>query len=259
MSQESAAVRVGLRTAQTENLETLRKNFGLSDGEVSRCLFFRKDQDEPWIPPDLIEAIARKTGKFQGINALFDQYVEPLKQIVYTASVTDEFGRQYVRSGVATLGEKPNGADIETGTLACGRALTAALTAAGYNPFRASSIVDLDQRRSVSPTPPFSGQPLDEAAKQLHATEDAAALRKKDLAQIHKLATDKGLIDYQVGGDKDLRRYRNWLEANFRERSAVEFDATKRALVINKLTEYNRDDDYIQHLSAELREDALIA
>jgi hypothetical protein len=250
MSQQTAAIRVDLTAAQKQSLNFLQTNFGLSDDDLNRCIFFRKDDNQPWIPPEILEAIARKTGKFQSINAVFDQYVEPLEQIIFTASVTDEHGRVYMRSGVATMREKPSGVEIDTPTLARGRALSAALTAAGYNPFKAGSVVEIGRPNF----PSHSGGRLSDRELKLHEIEDEAALRRKDLKQIHAIAEGTGLI---VGDE--MKAYRNWLFHNFGVRSAATLDAEARAQVINKLHEHESDVMFIQQLPSELQADAFIA
>jgi hypothetical protein len=250
MSQNTPTERVELRTAQKQNLEILGKNFGLSDAELNRCLFFEAKNDEPWIPPDILEAIARKTGGFQTISSTYDQFIELLNQIVYGGLVVDAQGRSFPRSGVATIGERPGGIEIDAHTLAEGRALSASLTAAGFNPFRAGSVVDLADHR----TPTHSGPPLNETEKQLHGLEDEGTLRRKDLAQIHALATEKKLI---VG--KDLTRYREWLLKFFFTKTAATLTAGSRASVIEALNKLDETDAYLFDVPEEFRSEALIA
>lgn len=237
-----------LADGQKKSLIFLRTNFGLSEGELARCLFFRKDEDEPWIPPDILEAIARKTGTFQHIGVVHDKYVREREQVIYTGTVIDQQERNYTRTGVALIGEAPSGFDIDTDVLAQGRALGAALTAAGFNPFKASSVVETKE-------PSHSG-PLNEEQKQLHQLEDESTLRLKDLRQIHAIAERKGLIH-----GRDMSRYRNWLLQYYGTTTAAIMDAASRAAVINQLNDAPETGAVVNiaNASFELQADAAIA
>lgn len=191
-------------------------------------------------------------------SSVHDKVVPETRQIVYAGLVTDPDGRSYPRSGVASLdGETIGDRSFDGDTLAEQRALSAALTAAGFNPFKAGSVVSVEKK--ADPTPAFSGQPLTDEQKQIHEIADAAALRNKDLRQIHTLAEQKGLIVYLPSGSRMMQRYRDWLHANFSVHSAAVLDPDARARVVDKLLKYSEPDEFIQHLPADLREDALIA
>lgn len=242
---QNAKFQLGER--QKASLTTLRRKFGLSDAELNRCLFFYHDQDEPWIPPDILEAIARQNGGFRQVTAIHDKYVAERQQVLYIATVVDELNRTFTRSGAAIIGEKSNDVEIDVDILAAGRALNAALTAAGFNPFKAGSVVDLAAQE-------YSGQPLNDREQELQRITDESTLRTKDLKQIHAIADRKGLI---LGGD--MAKYRKWLRENFGVISAGVLDASTRTAVVNKLNEYRPENDWLSEIPIELREDALIA
>ena len=237
---------------------------GLSDAELNRCLFFRRGDDEPWIPPDLLQAIARQVGGFNYVGVTWNRYIDQLDQVVWNSVVIDDRERTFERSGVATRGEKPNDIEIDTNTLASGRALSAALTAAGFNPFKAGSVElkrEAEPQNYSGPEKPVfpsnellrdGDQPSHEAKVNFDRAQ-AAELRGKDLRQIHKLAADCGLI---VG--KDMRSYRAWLVENYDVNTAAVMDGVMRASVINALMNY-ADDIYLAGVPQELRADAAIA
>lgn len=235
--------RFELRANQKANLEILRKNFGLSDSELERCLYFRQKQDEPWIPPDITIAIARHIPSIRHIASAYEKFVPELQQVVFSAIVTDIHERSFQRIGIATVGEQPNGLEIEAATLAEGRALNAVLNAAGVNPFKAGAAFKLEL-----PAPPTEME-----RKYFHVTDQAES-RTKDLRQIHAAAEHAGLI---VG--KDLRRYRNWLDETFGTRTAATLSAEERAQVINKLNLLDIEGEFMGSLPDHLHEDALIA
>lgn len=239
MSQQ--VIRVDLRPIQKQNLETLRSRFGLSDAELNRCLFFSKDQDEPWIPPDLLEAIARQTGGFQAINATYDKFIPELNQVVYTGMVEDQQGRVFMRSGVATIGERPGDAEIDEHTLAKGRGLSGALTGAGFNPFKAGTVVEM----SLELSPRTGGERLPDLQRDLDQVTEAAAVRIKDLRAIHAEAEKRQLIK-----GKDMSGYRAWLFEKFGVHTAAHMDEQDRARVINALQQIDpevyRNDTPIQ-------------
>jgi hypothetical protein len=231
---------------QSEKLQLLKERFDLSEADLNRVLFLNsRDQSDPWIPPDLLESIARQVGKFKMISVTYDQYERTREQVFYLANVVDEYDRSFPRSGVATVGEAPNGMDIDAETLAASRALGSSLRAAGFDPFRSGSVVDLQLPAMKRPST------LNEEQKNLHEVADQAELRRKDLAKIHLLAENKGLI---VG--KDDTRYRAWLKQNFNVGTAAILEPATRAGVINSLTQYQ---DFLADVPVELQADALVA
>jgi hypothetical protein len=63
----------------------------------------------------------------------------------------------------------------------------------------------------------------------------AAEQRNKDLAQIHILAMQKGLIREGVGGRKELSAYKTWLFENWGVETAGALNPVERQSVINAL------------------------
>ncbi len=176
-----------------------------------------KNPVKPWLGADELILIARQSARLQAIEEKFDSFIHPLNQVVHTAKVADSDGRVYERCGVATLGEKsPAGDGFDEHALAATRALTATLTAAGFNPLRSSSTVKSDQKQS---------------SITLDAEEDQ---RRPQLRHIHALAQDQGLITYGDSG-RDDSGYRRFLRDNFGVDSVKGMNATERASVINKL------------------------
>lgn len=211
---------------QQEILNELNQNFGLNP---ERILFINpRDQNEPWIAPDELESIARQIGGFKHISVMHDKYIIETHQVVYTATVEDKNSVSFTRPGVAMVGEN---SDIDHDTLAHGRALGAALRAAGFHPYKSGSVVDFGQMKQQIET----------------KREGETDLRGSDLKQIHALAIEKKLI---VNGN--YTAYRMWLMANFSVNTTVHMDEHDRARVINKLRVYeNNYADLPQEIGAE--------
>lgn len=200
-------------------------NFGINRDEV---LFLNeKDPTEPWLSSDQLMSIARQAGGFKTTSIQFDKYVEERGQVIYTALVVDDFDRTCSRSGVATEGENTL---IDADTLAQARALKAALTGAGFNPFKAGSLVTIENK--------YAGQQLPQNQIVSHESIDEATLRVKDLKQINAIATAKRLKVYK-GGGRDDSAYRTWLSENFGVNSAADADRSLRAQIINALELYD--------------------
>lgn len=240
-----------ISTMETQKriLKILQENFGLSDSELERVLFLNeRDKVEPWIPADLQEAIARQIGGFSHISVTHDKYIAERQQVIYTATVIDTAERSFTRSGSAIVGETPMGFEIDTDNLAASRALNLALNAAGFNPFKAGSVVTIAEARQS-----LHSVPLDQNQQQLQQIEDEAKARQKDLGRIHLLAEEKGLW---IGNDGS--RYRQELQKNYGTKSAATLNRTERAAVINWLENFT-DEDFLQALPVELRNEAMIA
>lgn len=189
------------------------------DIDAGRILFLNEQNpEEPWLNAEALITIARRSGKFREIDEGFSQYVSALDQVIHTATVVDSEERRYTRTGVATRGER---SEIDDNGLAAGRAISAALTAAGFNPLRPGAVVSLGSNR--------------EASNTITEQVDEARLRTKDLKQIHALGTEKGLIKLLPGGGRDLTGYRRMLQEKFGVRSTVALDAEQRASLINYL------------------------
>jgi len=188
---------------------------------------------EPWFPAEVLQSIARQSERFRGISVEFATYIEPLKQVVYVTTVTDNDNRIFTRSGAAGLyerlpGDQPQKVDQEAQfdphSLAASRATIAALTAAGFNPMKAASAVPLDVRL------PSSGP----AQRQ----EDGRQSKLDDIRTIHTLAKQKGLIKSRAGAPDDRTEYVLFLEENFGVSTSVKLEeAAQRAACINALRE----------------------
>lgn len=239
---------------QRAQLAQLQKNFGLSPEDIDRCLYFSEAQERPYIPPDLLIGIARSTGQFQAIDPEFSTYVRGLEQIIYKATVVDQDGRSITRVGVATIGERPGGIEMDTHKLAEGRALNSVLADAGFNPFRSNSLAGIILAGLAKAA-------VDEklAAEHRQITTDAER-RTKDLGRIKMLAREKGLvIKLSSSGVESDEPYREWLSTNFKTRTAVNLTPEERQQVINKLRLYRAEDNYLLNIPQELQADALIA
>lgn len=204
------------RTEQQQTIaDRLANEFDI-DGE--RILFLNPDKpEEPWLPAEALVTIARQSGNFQAIDESFDQFIAPLQQVVHRATVIDRDSRTYTRSGVSTINERT---DIDDHALAAGRAVSAALTAAGFNPLRPGAVVSIKSHTQQQTT-------LSQA--------DEAHSRNVDLKRIHALATEKGLILPLAGGAWDRAGYRRLLSEKYGINTAAGFDATQRASLINHL------------------------
>ena len=199
---------------QNQIANFIASRFGIDSDRV----FFINDRNplEPWIPPDQLIVCARKDGRFRAIEERYDQFIGPRKQVVHEAMVIDQEGRSYKRSGVATIGERK---DFDEHTLAAGRALSAALTAAGFNPVKQKPFKPVATYAEGEP----QGVPIDDDVEQ----------RNKDLARIHILAKQAGYItDDAAPADT---KYRKYLREHYKVGSALLLDQTGRASLINAL------------------------
>lgn len=232
-----------LRTAkQQEILTHLSTNFGIDE---DRVLFINpRDENDPWIPADELESIARQLSGFKQSSVLHDKFVPETSQVAYVATVVDKNDVTFTRSGVATIGEKPNGIEIDAEVLAAGRALSAALRAAGFHPYRSGSVIDFKKMKAEI-----------DANKPSTTIQDEEQ-RHKDLGIIHKLAAEKNLIVVRAGNVKDLTEYRQKLHEKFGVNTAAVLDAATRASVINWLQNY---DPLLESIPQELHEEALVA
>jgi hypothetical protein len=206
-------------------IDALQMQFGLNGADTEGILFLdRSKKLKPWFPYDVGLTIARQSDDLGGIEEHYISYIDPLRQVVHSATVTDARGRTFTRSGVAKIGEKLDNEETpDEHRLAGARALNAALDAAGFNPLKAgSSALELN-------LPPRE-----------HIAQDESASRRKDLKQIHLLAAQKGLIVPQEedAARNDMTEYRKFLADNFQGRnSAADFSSAERAILINLLRE----------------------
>lgn len=203
------------------------------DIDPDRILFLNPDKpEEPWLSAEALVTIARRSGDFQGIDEGFDQFIAPLNQVVHRATVTDKGARVFTRAGVATVGERE---DIDDHALAAGRAVGAALTAAGFNPLRPGAVVSISSH-------PQAGA----------AQGDEANSRGTDLKRIHALAEEKGLIRRGRDGSIDRTGYRTFLLTNYNTTTAAQFDEGQRASLINALKQLPdaSDDEFTEDVAA---------
>ena len=222
-----------LTIKQLEIRRQLGEQFNI---DPERILFLNESKpEEPWLPAEALMTIARQSGDFKGIDESVDQYIEPLKQIVHRATVIDAVGRTYTRCGVATLGERE---DVDDHALAAGRALNAALTAAGFNPLRPGAVVTLDL-------------PLPKNAPTGASVVAEANSRTIDLKRIHLIAAEKGLIKHRRNGEKDVSAYRQMLKQNFGVSTVVAMSATERASLINYMQQLPDVDEFAAEEFAE--------
>lgn len=220
-----------LRTPkQKEIVAQLVERFGI-DG--SKVLFLNeKNPDEPWLRAMLLAGIARKSGLFKVVRVEWENYIEPLSQIIYQGTVVDVDDRIYSLPGVATANEKHDRIDdeeINAHDLAESRALRSTLTLAGFDPFDPTSVVHLGEFKS--------------AQRDVAAAE--AESRRADLARIHILAKEKMLIIEGAGpgGKDDTDGYRNFLRDNYNGvRTAAGFSPTQRKSLIEALERYEIDE-----------------
>jgi hypothetical protein len=221
-----------LSLPQQEIAKRIAEQFSI---DAERVYFLKPDKpEEPWLPAESLTTIARQSGNFQAIEDRFDQFIPQLNQVVYSATVVDKDDRHFTRGGVATIGEHK---ELDEHALASGRAVSAALTAAGFNPLRPGSIVELNLK--------LSGQG--------QQAVDEAQLRTQDLKTIHLLAVKRGLIKMLPGNVRDAVAYRRMLKAKFDVTSTVNLDATRRASLINFLTNAS-DTELATFLSEEADE-----
>ena len=87
-----------LRTAkQEEILNKLSETFGINP---DRILFINpRDQNDPWIPSDELESIARQTEGCKQISVGYDKYISETKQVIFYGD-----GRDPIRDGLYSSG-----------------------------------------------------------------------------------------------------------------------------------------------------------
>lgn len=195
---------------QRRIVQSLEREFGI-DG--SRVMFLN---GEPWLPSDVLMTIARRSGKFLSIEEDFKEFVPVVKQFVHTARLVDRGGMVFQRSGVATVGEQlPTGEYADPHDLAASRALVKVMNAAGVNPFKPAAAITF--------------------------AEDDKQGRNADLARIHILAGEAGLVGVDEEGLKSHKAYYGYLRewgrsALGREvKTSAELNQEQRAMLIESL------------------------
>jgi hypothetical protein len=202
-------------------VQRLVQEFGI---DAEKVLFLKKGKPlEPWLNYKALTRVAKLSGRFRGLAEHFATYVEPLRQVVHSATVTDKDGFEYTRSGSATIGEQLfDGDEANADELAASRALRAALDAADFDPVNAGA------------------QPLDlQLSAPEHVVADSAISRANDIKAAHKIARDKGLIRPSPDDASllDMTDYRAFLTQGFNVNSMVGLKPYERAALINALRE----------------------
>jgi hypothetical protein len=210
---------------ERETVKQLADTFGI---DPTRIIFF--EPNKPWIPSSELMGIARTHGKFTKVSVGFGQYIEATKQTICTAEIVDAEGRTFSNFGIASDGEHEQ---IDSVVLASGRALSATLNDAGFNPLKTNSKFETDFEAEF------------EAIKNTQPVT-AADKRLRDIRTIKSLATEAGLIvdskDQFGKFHRDETAYRGFLFTEFpgwfdsvEHASAGILDAMQRQMTINKL------------------------
>lgn len=216
-----------LTVKQLEIRRQLGEQFNI---DPERILFLNASKpEEAWLNAEALTTIARNSGNFQEIDESFNQFVSALNQIIHSATVVDANGRRYTRAGVATIGESD---EIDDHGLAAGRAISAALRAAGFDPLRPGAAVVLDLKLPQGASP-IGATPVVEAHE-----------RTIDLRRIHVLASEKGLIKHLQSGEKDVNAYRQMLKDRFGVSTVVAMTSRERASVINYMKQLPDVDEF---------------
>ncbi len=214
------------------------------DGD--RVLFLKANKpNEAWLPPDILTQIANQAALFKTIDEEYTNYIEPLGQVVHRATVIDTNDRIFARSGVASLTEErkdEQGGTIDAHALAAGRAIKAALTAAGFDPTRPGSINALRP-----PTESTSTQTSTDGAPH-HVALDAQS-RNANIKHLHTVAFRKGLIVVRHGVPRDMTAYRNFLLELFDTETSAALTQEQFAIAINALDQMPDADPLEQTLN----------
>jgi hypothetical protein len=212
-----------LRTPQQNEIDNaLVERFNIDGSEV---LFLdEKKPTKPWLRARTLASIARSSGKFKVVRSEFEQYIEPLKQIVYQGTLVDLDDRIFSLPGVATINEAIRIDDtdevVDAHDLAESKSLRSTFVLAGFDPFDSNSAVPLGEFKPQRTQDPAAAE---------------AESRRADLAAIHILAKEKNLISFAG----DATKYRDFLAQHFEgTRTAAGFDAVGRKSLIEALRHY---------------------
>src|SRR5436853_7896891 len=85
--------------SQQAVVASLRTKFEIDDDQI-RFLNPEKP-NEPWLSAEGLMSIARQTTAFRSISERFDSFIPELMQVVHCATVVDQEGRTFERTGVA--------------------------------------------------------------------------------------------------------------------------------------------------------------
>lgn len=220
---------VGFSIQQKRIAETVSHQYGVPKDKV--YFPYEREPDRPWLGAEALMVIARNSPEVSGVMERFDKYEPTLQQIFHLATVTTTDGHTFERTGVASIGEKLKGVpdeEVDEHELAAARAIRKALADAGVDPFS-----------NVRSEEPAEAVPASAGVQE-------AALRTRDLAEIHMLAEEKGLVSV-VGGKKDDSKYRRWLNRHCSGlgigdvTSAVNLGPKERASVIQALRQLGNE------------------
>lgn len=202
--------------------------------DAERIRFLNKEKpNEPWLSPEALMTIARQSPRFKALSEDYQEFIAPLRQVVHHATFIDVDGRTFGRCGVATIDAD---VDIDAHVIAAGRSISAALNSGGINPLRPGAAVGTVDHLGSLPS----------------ADGNEVLARLSDLARIHILAKEKGLIVVGAGpnGTDDLTKYRDQLAQWFQGvRTVAGFGPDKRASLIEALSQLPDPDEF-----AELKE-----
>jgi hypothetical protein len=199
--------------AQATKAAEIAAKFGI---DKDRILFLNDaDPLDAWIPPDELLSFARRTESFLELEVSFHQWVPGLNLVCYQATVINNDNKIFRMTGAAKLTEAhADGPDEHA--IASGRALGAALRAAGFHPLKSGSAL--------------------EGKKQSSTTyADEAGVRTNQLSQIHVLAEKAGLIINVPGERKNMDTYRAWLTELFGTPTAAVLSEPERTMAIAEL------------------------
>ncbi|PYS89006.1 MAG: hypothetical protein DMF64_19060 [Acidobacteria bacterium] len=204
-----------LTLKQQSIAEGLAHRYGIDTESIH---FLNADKpEEPWLTAESLIIIARQSAELQTIDEGFDQFIDPLLQIVHYATVVTKSGQTFRRSGVATINERE---DMDAHRLAAGRAVSAVLTAAGFHPLHPGVVADLDLNKQTATAQPLGVE---------------LTTRQRDLKRIHVIAQRKGLLKPLQGGGYDRSGYKEFLIKKYGINTAISFDEKERASLINAL------------------------
>lgn len=206
-------------------VKSLKERFGVDPGRVKFLA-----GEEPWLPVSELTTIGRTTGLFKSLEEWFHQFIPARKEIIYRGRIVDTNGVEYTRSGVAKEGEwlpeMEPGEVADEHQLAASRALRNAMISAGFDPFKPGSVIEFE-------TP---GEAAAGDRKQ-----DPVEERRSDLARIHILAKDCGLIAPVGEAGWDDLNYRGWLLRHYNVNTASGMNESERQSVITGLQKKCRE------------------
>ncbi len=208
-----------LRTPeQNEIVKALVERFNI---DARKVVFFPEDPSYPWMPGKQLAKVAQRSGQFKVVRVEHEKVMEvgAARQLHSQGTVVDLSDCIYSLPGVATVGETIEGIteEVDPWDLADSRAMRSTLDLAGVDP-----LASLNGEKKP--------------ARDVETAE--AEARNNDIARIHIVAKDKGLI---VG--KDFSGYRKFIAAFLNQpysgkETTAGFDPTQRKSFIEALQRY---------------------